>query len=347
MKCGQSQRKIGFNSITLEKVLLDSVHTSFCGFSGIYQGRQLFFYDGYFVFLYLFDGDGAFEQRLLGLGRGPAEVLIPGAKDGAVDSNGDLCILGSTMDFETFDAGKQQTNYIQFAYQPDKEANPENFFNYSYSDPNIQARYRDGKFYVNLFSERPDYNHFDNQADFINSSYRVGVVDPGKKTTRMIVRGFPPIYHENVPKYAAFDLVNPEFSGDDLLINFEADSTIYRCSIDGNPKSAFGVAGRGMDQDYLNTKGFNEQTIKNYMVNRSTKGYYHKMTAVGNKLFRSYIRGVAAENDGLQIYDKDVLIGDVDVPKGFSVAGEINGMFYSEIIADADSGEMYCYRFRL
>ena len=345
--CRKSNRDISISMLPMEKVILDSVHTSFTGFSGVYCDSKVFFYDKYFGFLFLFNPDGSFSQKILGYGRGPSEVIISSAVGGAVDKSGNLCLIGSTMDFETFDSKNRRTTYVRFPYQPDEIADPSNFYNYSFSTSNLQIRFHQKELFVNLQSQRPDYNHFDNQSDYLNTSYRVGVVNPATKSARMIVKGFPPLYMDSASKYVSFDLVNIEIQGSNLLVNFEADSTIYRCTFDGVPQDSFGAAGRDMDLDYLETKGMNEQAFRNYSLNRNTKGGYGKIVAAGEYVFRSYTRGIYATMDGLQIYKNSILIGDVDVPRGFNVAGKLGSIFCSEIFTDVDAGEMFFYRFQM
>lgn len=347
MQCENSDRVIKVESIEMEKIVLSDIHTSFSGFSGIYDDHTLYFYDRYFGFLYLFNPDGSLNDRLLGLGRGPGEVIVPNAIGGAVDSFGNMCLIGTTMDFQTFNAKTGRTDYVRLDYVPDEKVDPGNFFNYSFSTGNMQVRYHEGEIYVNLQSQRPDYNHFDNQSDYVNTSYRIGVINPATKSSRMIVMGFPRIYQDDRAKYVSCDLVNYDVCKSYLLVNFEADSTIYKCTLNGKPEKSFGAAGRQMDLDYLETPGMNETSFSNYAVNRISKARYGTIVSIGDMVFRSYTRGAEAAEDGLQIYEKEILIGDIDVPKGFTVTGKIGGYYYSAVYADADAEELYLYRFKI
>ena len=45
-------------------------------------------------------------------------------------------------------------------------------------------------------------------------------------------------------------------------------------------------------------------------------------------LFRSYRKGGGSVTDGLQVYRDGVLVGDVDVPLGFRMAGYVDPYYY-------------------
>ena len=146
-------------------------------------------------------------------------------------------------------------------------------------------------------------------------------------------------------KYASFNLVNFTPSDGGFYVNFEADSTIYRCDMDFHAFEAFGRAGREVDSDYLSVRSYGD--ADKYIKNRQEKGSYGKIAVAGGYIFRSYARGAASSVDGLQIYSDGVLIGDVDVPKGFRVAGKIGNRFFSEIFSDPDSGQLSYFAFSL
>ena len=100
-----------------------------------------------------------------------------------------------------------------------------------------------------------------------------------------------------------------------------------------------------MDSDYLPVRSYED--ADKYIKNRQEKGSYGKIAVAGDYIFRSYTRGAGSSVDGLQIYNDGVLVGDVDVPKGFRVAGKIGDRFFSEIFSDHDSGQLSCFAFSL
>lgn len=347
MTCPQTDSDITIEKIDIQKTILDSVYTSYSGYSGLF-GDKLYFYDKFFAYLYQFDIDGKLAGKKLGLGRGPGEIPIKNALLCAIADNGDICVSGAALDFAKYSSSSQKTEYIRLSYEADMNTvNPDNFMNYSLNAYNCQALLKGDELYVNVFIEHPHYNPFNGADGFIENACRIGVINLKNKTTRMTVKGFPAIYHKDSKKYNTFDMVN--FTGDKsgLLVNFEADSTIYRCNIEGYPKQAFGRSGRGMDNDYKPIYGITDESVANYPVNRSEKGSYGKLAAHGDFVLRSYTRGISTQSDGLQIYDKDILVADLDVPKGFKPAGIIGNKVISEIIADDESGVLYFYSFEL
>ena len=74
---------------------------------------------------------------------------------------------------------------------------------------------------------------------------------------------------------------------------------------------------------------------------------FQRQKCIDNYIFRSYVKSLTAECDGLQIYDGKTLIADVEVPKGLNVIGKIGDWYYSELVRDEPSMKMWVYRFRI
>lgn len=133
-----------------------------------------------------------------------------------------------------------------------------------------------------------------------------------------------------------------------LYVTYETDSLIYIYDPDMNIVSAFGNAGRNMFQDYFEIKKRSD-IRKHFFKEQKKSGYYDKIKYVHEKdlLFRSYHRGIASDDDGLQIYKGKTLIADLDVPKNLSVAGYIAPYFYSNAIIDEEKETIKVYKFQL
>ena len=71
---------------------------------------------------------------------------------------------------------------------------------------------------------------------------------------------------------------------------------------------------------------------------------YEEQTSL---LFRTYKKGEQEISDGLQIYNTNKLIADVDIPKNMRVMGYIAPYYYSYVISDEDQETMILYRFKL
>ena len=103
-----------------------------------------------------------------------------------------------------------------------------------------------------------------------------------------------------------------------------------------------------MDMDYMPIASL-EQVNRDLGKNRLKKGYYGTVEYIDatGYLFRSYLKGADAATDGLQIYKDGVLVGDVDVPKGFRVTGYNAPYYYSQVFEDEEAEKLTVYRFRL
>lgn len=341
----QSSTDIQYRGLDIERIQLDSVYTSGDGYSGVYRDKDLYFYDKYFGYLFVFNLNGHLKFRTLGMGNGPKEIKIKEGITCAASVSGDLCIAGSTLDFQVYDALKDRTVYTMMAFNPDLKRSPENFCNYSYPEENIQSSF-DGRYlYINLDSQHPEFNYFETTEDYLKNTFHIAKIDIKSQNATVLCKGYPRLYISEPYKYSSFNLVNFAPSGSGFYVNFEADSTIYRCDEEFRAVETFGRAGMNMDLDYLAAHSYDD--ADKYVLNRQEKGSYGKIAVAGDYIFRSYTRGSVSSVDGLQIYLDGVLVGDVDVPKGFHVAGKIGDRFFSEIFSDPDSGQLSCFAFSL
>ena len=148
--------------------------------------------------------------------------------------------------------------------------------------------------------------------------------------------------------YDTFDYIMD--SKDQLYVSHQIDSLIYVYNDDHENIYTFGNAGRNINTDYpeFNSKNINDimGILNNEKPNTS---YYTKVKYIEEKniFFRSYHKPIAEGVDGLQIYKGNVLVADVDVPKGFEVAGYIAPYFYSDAILEEDELTLKAYKFTL
>jgi len=146
----------------------------------------------------------------------------------------------------------------------------------------------------------------------------------------------------------------------EFFLGFQSDSLIYVCNDDFVPIRAFGIAGRDMNTTYTEYSGRDlySDDLKNVWMNDIENcGYYDGIEYIAERdvLFRSYTRGKHAEYDGLQIYHKEKLVADIDVPKylringpsNFKVKGYIEPYFISNIHLDFENNRGVIYKFKL
>jgi len=105
-----------------------------------------------------------------------------------------------------------------------------------------------------------------------------------------------------------------------------------------------------MDTDYQEVPRRDIKKMRElYFEDRPLRGWYNEVEYFEETeiLFRSYKKSGDSPYDGLQIYHKNVLIGDIDVPEDFVVKGYIEPYYYSSADIDIEKGEIKIYRFKL
>ena len=203
--------------------------------------------------------------------------------------------------------------------------------------------------YMGMTSDNPAFAYFFTNTEYLENSYRIGIVDlKSGEALPMAVKGFPSVYESDPYKYTSFDCVDFDIDNEgNMYLGFQADSSIYVFDKEFRTKFAFGVAGSAMDLSY--NKIQTESDLPFFMENIETKGYYSRIEYIDETgiCFRSYKKGSHAQYDGLQIYKDGDLIGDCEVPKSFKVMGYVAPYYYSQVFNGDDDGELMMYRFRL
>jgi len=120
---------------------------------------------------------------------------------------------------------------------------------------------------------------------------------------------------------------------DTLFVSFFPDSVIYMIDKhEDRAFSKFGRQGRNMNTDYEMIHSIEEYQERE-RTDTDTYGYYTclKYDEKRQWMFRGYTQGAHSQFDGLQIYKNHALIGDVDVPKGFSIVGYLNNQLIGAV----------------
>lgn len=340
-------RQIRIESVTLDKVSLDSVYCSGIGFS-VFANNVISFFDSYLGYLYSFEIDGTFRERRYGFGKGAEEVIIHNPFGFCMNENGNLVLIGNSLDVETHTL-QGDRDYFMIKHRQNDAGSSEDFSTYSHSMmPEVHTR-GDSEILYCLFCEHPNFNMINHTAKFLEESYHLAVIDKNTHEGKVIVKGFPSKYYESPHKLFAFSYIHYDLlpGSDKMLVSFEGTPELYLCDSMGRPQHAFGSPGKDMDQDYLPVNSFEADDIKNFRRNRETKGYYGPVKVHGRYVFRSYKKGAVSSSDGLQIYEDEVLIADLDVPKDFCVIGVSGRKVISNIQFDEEAEQLYCYEFEM
>ncbi len=336
-KNGEIDLKV--NQITLDTVSIKLENTSGVGSYLLYKDT-LVFVDELYSTLYLFDENFNEVDRRFGRGNGPNEVS--GRIVGFAAKGGRLIVLGPSYDYYVLDIGPgevMQRGLLRFDDESRNNASelmniprPEYMEIYEVDYPGLQIAFlNDQEVVLNITTSHPLFNAF-SHSEFYESGRVLAVLDIVSGNLEGIYGRMSPIYQSwrFLPYLSSVKLGGGDENG--FFLGFEADTLVYFFSAPDELQFAFGNAGRRMKTDYEQVEG-SEDYVQYYKELRPKYGFYTflKHFPELDLLFRGYRRSESEEVDGLQIYHVNVLIGDVDVPKGFRVIGFRNNMFYGEI----------------
>ena len=342
--------KIEYESLLLEKMVLDSVNTSSFGESYITNVGQIAFMDKHFCTLTEFDTCGHLLRTSLGSGPGPAELQVGRVAGQTYMEDGRLALLGYNLDFHVVSSDLKSKDIFVLDRKPDVEVDKSSLtYTNQYSD--MVCRSYQNHVYFNMYSEHPDFNYLDHMDDYLAKCCHIWKIDINtKEDNGLFLPGYPKSYKEEPYKNVPF--LGTCFDVDkqgNFYVKYDKDSLIYEYTNDFEPVRTYGYAGEGMNLDYQAIHSYKESR-KIYRSERNDKGYYYWVEYVDETglLFVSYRKDLE-DSDGLQVYKDGYLIADVIVPKKFRVMGYVAPYYYSYIIPllDEDDDSLIMYRFKL
>ena len=344
-----NQSTIKIDSLTFEKIEFDleEYECSFYGYSYCIN-NEIHFIDKYFCWLFAFSPEGKILYRELGQGRGPKEVICKRISNICKLQNGDLLVLGYTLDHYFFNKQYERENAFLLSNNNsgDKFNSSETYTTFY---PNLNIKNYKDYLYYNIYSESDNFNFIDTPEKYYQNSKNLMQVNKKNGKVEKLIVNYPPFYLKNIGKYNAFPSINYDIDAQgNFYIAHEADSTIYKYNKEFIPVIAFGYMGKNMNTNYKPITSWKNCSLI-LQEERESKGYYTSLFISDNNhiLFRSYQKGKPSPNDGLQIYQNETLIGDVLTPKSFKIGGYIAPYYYSTIINDIENEKMYVYRFKL
>lgn len=220
-------------------------------------------------------------------------------------------------------------------------------FYYTLSYPKLILRNYKDKVYTNVYCEHPQLHMFSSYNEYIEGAHYIASVGLLDGAMDSVYGNYPKTYEAGNTKQ--FTLVNYDVDKDgNFYVSFEADSLVYMYDNAFNPLVAFGYDGKEMDKDYAVLHSVKDFRMRN-MDEREKRSYYTWVEYIDERdlLFRSYRKAQASPADGLQIYHKHVLVGDVNVPKGFKVMGYSAPYFYASVPIDEENEKITFYKFKL
>jgi len=341
---------IRYSALELDSIQLEQIPTSFSGKLSVIK-NNLYFVDDRLCWVFKFSNSGKYVCKYIGQGKGPNELPLKFVEFSSPTTDGGYFFIGPSWDCFHFDKNFKRIDDYEINWhskhfgtpiQPDTTMMDGYSLAYYFGEIKIY----NNKVYLPLLSLQPSFNptipSYSKQARILAlMDLENGYVE---KTFGRLSQLFTTKKNIAPFSFAIFDLGPAE----KILISYPPDSLIYVSDINFNISKIFGFEGRGIDKNY-NTADSISEFIKNLQLQKKEKGYYRSVRFLPERLllFRSYQKSGKAMNDGLQIYQSDTLIADLDVPLGFNVEGYITPYFYSNAFIDEDKGVIKVYKFRL
>ena len=342
---GDSEKDITVGSVAVDTVAVGSIaECSYTGYSGVYND-SLYFYDEQLSYFYAISLNGEVGERRLGLGHSAKEMPIARpSKVSYSERAGQLVALGSSNDAYIYDVKDNNVRKISTKPKGDKR---EYSSSSAYTLWNYVVMKNDkDNFYFNVLGnndavdifQKKDY--FEKAAILMKVSLKDGKMTPMGRYSDYYVENRNDIWH--LPYYY-FDIDN---SGG-FYVAYQVDSLVYHYDSGFNLISAFGFQGKDMNTAYSNPGTTVDDFQKAYLVDIENTGYYYWVAHVDDYTFRSYRKSGKCKTDGLQIYRGTTLVGDVDVPHNFKVAGRVGDSYVTEINIDEKAQKLSFYKFKV
>lgn len=343
-----SKTNIQYDSIQISKVELSDFETCTFGITEV-VGDKIYFADKQFKTVHEFDTDGKLIRKVLGAGRSRREHSSIIEHFYYSPEKGCFIILDNGNQLYTYDLDsvgmiiRETKSFYKkggalYSNMAEKSE--------SYSVLYDKLRFRDyeGMLYMSVAGNHPLFNMFI-PGYFSDARIIRGVsLKKGDNTTIILGRMSPETHeHQSRKQFFMFDFDLDEDGT--FFVNYELDSLIYKLDTKGDVIGSFGNEGRDLDFDEHSNLS-QDQYRDEYTDERKYKSYYKMIRKIGDYTFRTYQKRMNSTTDGLQIYDGEILVADVDVPKGIDVVNRIGDYYYSAVMYDDTSEKSYVYKFK-
>jgi hypothetical protein len=328
--------------ITLDTIIVDNqFSTSGDGFWRI-RNDTLYFFDRVMGEVSVFDKNGKFLWDGLGLGRGPGEVLeeignVCPFKDGWF-----LTEVYNVYHFNSNFGNKKMKFLIDFgddfeSRRQELYANPNPMKDIELYVPayeNPQMHQLDGNtVLLKVSCEYPDYA----QKEYYDQSAIMAEYDFEKGTITKLMARYSPAYKDKIVPAFASHYYSPYKNGQ-YLLTFAIDHKIYITNEDFEPKTAFGLKGQFLNEDYIQKA---EMSYPEMLKELENKAYYTSIyhSEPHNLTFRVYKTGqnnktknaeTTTNPSRMQIYQGTDLIGDISVPDNFEIINYKAPYYYAD-----------------
>ncbi len=356
--------------LPIDTILMQhDIITSGDGFWKIHE-NAFFFFDRTLATVLIFDQEGTFQKKALGIGRGPAEVL---EEIGTVCRSNEGWLLAEVIYMHRFsdDFDNKKTNFFiswnenvaskrETIMESDNPTKYPEVYLPAYDFPQMM-QIEDQKALIKISCEYPDF-----YEPLYYKSALVGEYCFEKGTLTKLMGRYPPCY-QNEEFAPAFDnhYFSPYKNGQ-YLLSFALDPQIYICDQELNPKKAFGKEANFQNTNYILTNAKDNASI-DYNINvllreRKIRGYNTSVFYCPEEdlIFRVYKTGLESKEipedlyginnpSRMQIYKGLDVIGDVAVPHNFEILAYKAPYFYADGLLEVgdEKDKIGVYRFEL
>lgn len=148
---------------------------------------------------------------------------------------------------------------------------------------------------------------------------------------------------QQLPNYDHF---NYEINKGSIYLNFYPEASIYKIDKEKDTlQSFFGVKGNDMRTSYVTTNSYEEAHDREF-EDYNNYNFYNSLYIDDNFIFRGYTKS-NLKNDGLQVYKNDLLIADLNFPKGYKIIGKIDNDYYASKIEIKKREDMHVLKLKL
>lgn len=179
---------------------------------------------------------------------------------------------------------------------------------------------------IAITSSHPKFNGYFNSDFYYKNSRVIALINIEKEYIDRLIGRRPLIFlKKQLPNYDHF---NYEINNSSLYLNFYPESSIYKIDKEEDVvQSAFGIQGSEMKTGYITTNSYKE-AYKREFEDYNNYNFYNSLYIDENLIFRGYTKS-NLKIDGLQIYKNEVLIANLNFPKGYKIIGKIDNAYYA------------------
>ena len=331
------------------------------------EDDTLYHFDRILAVVDVYDKEGNFHRRSLGVGRGPGEVM---EEIGTVCEYRGGWLLTEVYNIYHFNPvfnDKQMKFLFHFGNdieqrKQDLYKNPDptkdvELYVPDYTTPQMMVD-SDQDVVMKISCEYPDFM----EQHHYQSSALVGHYDFERGCLTQMMGRYPPCYQSEEGAPAFSNHYFSPYKDGRYLVSFGLDPQIYICDDQFRPKKSFGLAGCILNADYKMVKlDSGERLPYDYFEEElKRKGYYTSVYYCPDQdiTFRIYKTGLKPETytngevtnpSRMQIFKGTDLVGDVSVPDKFEIIDYQAPYFfadgYYEIGEETD--QIGVYKFKL